>query len=190
MFKKALNNKFEHNDIKDCTLLHLAVLMNDNDALRILLAEPECSLDECADDYECYQPEYYCFGHITPLHLAVVMRNTHAVLQLLEAGAAHRTDAVLYSDDYLKVISPNESTMRADAPGIIFDNTPLHLAAIFNAEEIAKALIEAEADIHLPNSSNCSALDLALCFGHAGIEKALNEAGNSTDEERDSSFDL
>lgn len=87
------------------------------------------------------------------LHEAAMLGNLEAIQQHIEAGS-----------------NLNERDTMGGA-------SPLITAAVFGQSEVAKALIEAGADVNFTNNEGSTALITAAAFGHFEVARALIEAG-------------
>lgn len=185
-------------DAEGNTALHMAVFLGHTDVVRILLtagADPTVrnqlgfnSMDLVAvawsSDLEDY---YYRVGDTlgTPLDLEQIRSTRPKILNLLaEASDSSAYDALSVSIWKAATTGNTAAIAQHIAAGSdlnakeeIGGSTPLILAAIFGKPDIAKALIDAGADLEARNNSGGTALHLASFFCQPEVVEILLRAG-------------
>ena len=160
--------------VNQSTALHLAVSHGYDDILRALIKRPDVNTNSRDED-----------GN-TPLHVAVMSNRERSARLLIDAGAdinilydKHQQTAL-----HLAVSHGYDDIVRAliRAPDVNLNvrtkdgNTPLYLAVINGMVASARLLIDAGADINIPDKYQQTALHLAASNGHSSIVGDLIKA--------------
>ncbi|MGB0560923.1 MAG: ankyrin repeat domain-containing protein [Spirulinaceae cyanobacterium] len=122
---------------------------------------------------------------VTALTLAITTGYVDVVKLLLSAGAS--PDLRAKGGGLMTVENDEQLSRLSTYPQ---PTTPLHLAAICGATEMAQLLIEAGADIHAQDEQGNRAVDIAIKEGHQDLVELLNQAGaNASTEQMQQSGD-
>lgn len=162
IFRQELNKTFNTSRFHNATLLHLAILKNDIQSVRLLLTDPNIKFNFTAEANinDSYHGSIH-YENITPLQLAIREGYKEIVLLLLEKPQISTDQVVDYVVNGLKVGA----------------NNCLHLAAEQNALEIVEALLAKKVPLNAPNTLGQTPLDLALEKKHYLLAARLIGSG-------------
>ena len=183
------------------TALHMASFLGRTDLVRLLLkagADPELrnhlgfsSLDNVAITWSEGLEDYY--HHVervldTTLDLEKIRAERPKILRLLASESTTPPDLEPSVSIWQAATTSNTAAIQQhiaagsdlNAREEIGGSTPLILAAIFGQPDIAKALIDAGADLEVRNNSGGTALHLASFFCQPEVVEILLQAGADT----------
>jgi ankyrin repeat protein len=194
MFRDAINEKFNYENLLGGTLLHLAVIENDITAINLLSNNPYCNLSAMADENTDISDKTSFYERITPLHYAVMLNKNESALLLLEKIGTQKITTCDYvkNKDLLSgdmLLTP-EAGDDADYLGVAWyhregvpiyrtrNQTILHIAIEFNNMDILKTLLSRKpALLEVKSMTLDSPLSLAILKKSPEAIKLLIEAG-------------
>lgn len=188
----TLNHPFSTWQLENASLMHIAILLNDPHALRLLLSCQQMTIhlaNETTNEH--YHGALY-YENISPLALAIIEKADALIPILLNSNRFDLSETVscVVNKDLLDdlVVEPSDHDDEdylgqgwSCREGYLIQRTRqislLHLAIEYGSFELVNQLLEAGAPCDIRNSDNETVLDIVLTAQQYDIATALLNAG-------------